>query len=163
IARVIAALALGYCVVGDARSRTASSETSDQPVATRVGADALVHQTPPPVRSTRTRTAITERDRARVTAVVASGDPYRWKPVLGEYLNPRFDRSAVIDLLTPLLRHSDREVRVTAARLLLELGSYGGVAALQEALKAAAAGAASVDLAEAAAETLHRYRQAIDP
>lgn len=95
--------------------------------------------------------------------MLATGDPPRWKPVLGELLNPHYKREEAVVVLTRLLDNPDWDVRVTASWMLLELGSYAGVPVLQAALRAAAAGELPVDFAEEAAEKLHRFRQPIDP
>lgn len=83
--------------------------------------------------------------------------------MLGQLLNQHYRRDAAIAALVPLLDYPDVEVKRMAASELLELGSYAGVPMLQALLHVAATGELSAEFAEYSADTLHRYRQTIDP
>ncbi len=107
--------------------------------------------------------SLKEWNHKRLDELIATGDPLKWKPSLGELLNQHYKREEAIAIFARLLENPDWDVRVTASWLLLELGSYAGVPVLQAALHAASAGELPVDFAEQAAETLHRFRQIIDP
>ncbi|MGH7958684.1 MAG: hypothetical protein ACREH8_16990 [Opitutaceae bacterium] len=107
--------------------------------------------------------SFTDQQRRQLEAAIATGNPFEWKPLMAELLNDNYKLEEAIAVLSGFLNHSAWEVRVAAARLLLELGSTAGVPVLNAALHAAAIGELSVDFAEASAGSLHRFRQAIDP
>lgn len=104
-----------------------------------------------------------ESRQRQLEAMLATHDPAKWKPVLGDLLNPHFKRVDAIAVLERLLDYPDPNVRMTAAAQLLELGSYLGVPVLQAVLRLAARGELSGEFAEYAGDSLHRYRQIIDP
>jgi hypothetical protein len=65
--------------------------------------------------------------RERVEKAVSTGDNKKWDPVIGELLNPNYQRQDAIKVLVDFLRSPDWSVRIRSAQELLDLGSRDGV------------------------------------
>jgi hypothetical protein len=93
---------------------------------------------------------------------IASRDPGRWRPIMGQARHFNVPREKGIALLRNYLTYSDPEVRASAAQYLFELGSREGGPVLVEFLRQAAEGqTVGTDLTNAAA-ILHQYRYPVD-
>jgi len=93
---------------------------------------------------------------------VESGDPRRWRPIMGQARHFNLPREKGIALLLPYLAHPNSQVREAAAQYLFELGSRQGGPVLIAFLKDAADGKrVDADLVNAAA-VLHQYRYHVE-
>lgn len=99
-----------------------------------------------------------EIDKRALDAAIATGDPYKWQPLLSQLRHFNIPREKSIALLLPYLNHHDPYVRMMAAQHLFSLGSRAGGPVLIAFLREAAAGVSTgVDLVNAAV-VLHQYR-----
>lgn len=103
-----------------------------------------------------------EIDKRALDAAIATGDPYKWQPILGQVRHFNIPREKSIALLLRYLDHRDPLVRAMVAQYLFMLGSRAGGPVLVAFLKdAAAGGSVGVDLVNAAV-VLHQYRYPVD-
>ncbi len=93
---------------------------------------------------------------------LATGDPGKWRPIMGQARHFNVSREKGIELLRQYLDHADAQVRTAAAEFLFQLGSREGGPVLINLLKEAAEGkSVGSDLAMIAG-LLHQYRYPVD-
>ncbi len=101
-------------------------------------------------------------NKSALDSAVATGDPYKWRPLMMQALHYNLPREKGIALLQTYLSHPDAQVRAAAAQYLFKLGSRAGGPVLVAFLNDAAGGRrVDVDLVNGAA-VLHQYRYPID-